>query len=261
MAHRNRIASKNLDVRQTSHGQEIACTKAIQQELASAPHLSSLRTSAAQPDEQPEHRRQQRYRVGGTRYISVAQATNIIEAVQFAKLIALPLVAHLTIHWAYTNVGDDPDGKRFAKVREGLAKWLRRHGIVFAAVWCIERMSRGQAEVVHCHLLFHLPVEYRTGARLLQVEAAIYRLIKKHGRRDGDKHGHGYWAEEVIDLRTHENPDGKYLIKGGGPKVWKRFGLRKEHRRFQGIIHGKRCGTTENIGSTARRRTNKVAAA
>jgi hypothetical protein len=122
-------------------------------------------------------------------------------------------------------------------------------------------MSGGQAEVVHCHLLFHLPVEYRTGARLLQVEAAIYRLIKKHGRRDGDKHGHGYWAEEVIDLRTHENPDGKYLIKGGGPKVWKRFGLRKEHRRFQGIIHGKRCGTTENIGSTARRRTNKVAAA
>jgi hypothetical protein len=42
MAHRNRIASKNLDVRETSHGQEIASTKAIQRELASAPHLSRL---------------------------------------------------------------------------------------------------------------------------------------------------------------------------------------------------------------------------
>ena len=48
-------------------------------------------------------------------------------------------------------------------------------------------------------------------------------------------------------------PDGKYLIKGGGPKVWKLFRLRKEHRRLQGIIHGKRCGTTHNIGPAARR--------
>ena len=143
MAHRNRIASKNLDVRETSQDQETDCTKGIQRELASAP---SLCATAAHPDEQPYHP-QRRYRVGGTRYISVAQATNIIEAVEFAKLIDLPLVAHLTIHWAYTNVGDDPDGKRFAKVREGLAKWLRRHGIVFAGAWCIERMSRGQAEV------------------------------------------------------------------------------------------------------------------
>ena len=54
-------------------------------------------------------------------------------------MIGLPLVAHLTIHWAYTNVGDDPDGKRFAKVREGVGKWLLRRGIEFAAVWCIER--------------------------------------------------------------------------------------------------------------------------
>jgi hypothetical protein len=144
-------------------------------------------------------------------------------------LIGLPSVAHLTIHWAYTNVGDDPDGKRFSKVREGVGKWLLRRGIEFAAVWCIERMARGQAEVVHCHILFHLPPEYRA-ARKLQVEAAICRLIKKHGQ--------GYRAEEVIDLRIHENPDGKYLIKGGGPKVWKRFLLRNEHRRLQGIIYG-----------------------
>ena len=150
---------------------------------------------------------------------------------------------HLTIHWAYTDVGDDPDGKLFAKVREDLDKWLWRQGIVFAAAWSRERMSGGQAEAVHCHLLFHLPVEYRT-KRKLQVELAIYRLMKRHGR--------GYWAEEVIKLVIWPNPDGKYLIKGGGPKVWKQFNLRKEHRRLQGIIHGKRCGTTANLGRAAR---------
>jgi len=35
---------------------------------------------------------------------------------------------------------------------------------------------------------------------------------------------------------------------------WKRFRLRKEHRRLQGIIQGKRCGVTENIGAAARTR-------
>ncbi len=99
---------------------------------------------------------------------------------------------------------------------------------------------------MHCHLLFHLPVAFRTGVKLRQVESALYRLIKRHGN--------GYWAEEAIDLTIWPDPDGKYLIKGGGREVWKRFGLRKEHRCSQGIIHGKRCGTTENIGPAARRR-------
>ena len=99
---------------------------------------------------------------------------------------------------------------------------------------------------MHCHLLFHLPVEYRTGKKLLQVEDAISRLVQRHGRGISD--------ERVIKLVIHDNPDGKYLVKGGGSKVWKRFRLRKEHRRLQGLIRGKRCGVTENIGLAARKR-------
>jgi hypothetical protein len=239
---------KNLDVARTSRDSKIGCTKGIQGDSGSAPPLYSLCATAAQPHHQPKYA-PRRYRVGGTKYITLPQATNIIEAVQFAKLSGLPLVAHLTIHWAFTDAGDDPDGKRFAKVREGLNKWTRRHGFALTCVWVRERMSGGQAEVVHCHLLFHLPVKYRSGARLLQVEAAIYRLIKRHGRN--------HWAEQVIKLVIHDKPpypDGKYLIKGGGPKVWKLFRVRKEHRRLQGIIHGKRCGTTQSIGQAARRR-------
>ena len=40
----------------------------------------------------------------------------------------------------------------------------------------------------------------------------------------------------------------------GGPEVWEFFRVRKEDRNSQGIIHGKRCGTTENIGPAARGR-------
>jgi hypothetical protein len=176
------------------------------------------------------------------------QASNIMEAVAFAKSICLPLVAHLTIHWGLTDVGDDPDGTLFAKLREGLDKWLQRRGIAFNGAWSRERQSGGVSDVVHCHLLFHLPVAYRAGSRLREVEAAITRLVKRHGN--------DYWADQVIKLVIHDEPpypDGKYLIKGGGPKIWKKFGVRKEHRRLQGPISGKRCGTTQNIGPAARR--------
>jgi hypothetical protein len=187
-------------------------------------------------------------RLRSSNRISLRQATNLIEAVKFAKLIDLPLVAHLTIHWSLTDIGDDPDGKLFSKVREGLDKWLHRHGVEFAGAWARERQSGGQSNVVHCHLLFHLPVEYRMGKKLRKLEATILRLVKRHGGEVTD--------DRAIKLTIHENPDGKYLIKGGGPEVWTRFRLRREHRRPQGFIHGKRCGTTENIGPAARKRRN-----
>ena len=121
---------------------------------------------------------------------------------------------------------------------------LNRRGIAFAGAWARERQAGGQSDVEHCHLLFHLPVEYRSGKRLAQINCAILRLVRLHG---GD-----ILHEKVTDLRVHADPDGKYLIKGGGSKVWKCFHFRKEHRRLQGFIHGKRCGVTENIGVAAR---------
>ena len=87
------------------------------------------------------------------------QCSNVMEAVGFAKAIGVPLVAHLTIHWSLTDIDDDPEGKLFAKLREGLHKWLHRRGIAFAAIWARERQCRGQSDVEHSHLLFHLPVD------------------------------------------------------------------------------------------------------
>ena len=241
--HNQNTKTKNLDVPETSQDRGIGCPKGGAGESAPHPPLISLGARAGQPD-QGERRYRRQYRKGGTRYITIPQAANIIEAVKFAKSASLLLVAHLTIHWSLTDAGDDPGGKLFAKVREGLDKWLGRRAIAFAAAWARERQAGGQSDVEHCHLLFHLPVEYRTSARSPQVEAAIDRIVQRHGR--------GILHEKAVHLRIHPNPDGKYLIKGGGPKVWKLFRLRKEHRRRQGIIHGKRCGTTQNIGAAAR---------
>jgi hypothetical protein len=152
-------------------------------------------------------------------------------------------VAHVTIHWSGTVAFDDHDGTRFAKVREGLAKVLLRRDIPPAWVWC--RECKAHTDIVHSHLLFHLPVEYRSGPKLAEIEAHLLRLVGRHGD--------GILGEFTVALKLWSDPDGLYLIRGGGPDVCKRFPrIRKDWRKPQGVIHGKRCGTSQNLGPAAR---------
>jgi hypothetical protein len=185
-----------------------------------------------------------RYRTSGSKLISIPQATNIIEAVEFAKSIGRPLVAHLTIHWSGTVAFDDHEGTRFAKVRESLNKILLRRGIPAAWAWC--RECKKHTDIVHSHLLFHLPLEYRFGPKLAEMEAHLVRLV--------DHHGGGILGEFAVKLVIWPDPDGLYLIKGGGPEVWKLFRIKNKFRQPQGLIHGKRCGVTQNLGPAARAR-------
>jgi hypothetical protein len=236
------IASKNLDIPETSRDSIIQETKGSAGDLTPEPLLSVVSPDIA-------HHEKQRcsYRPHGSKHLSLAQATSIIEAVDFARAIGLPLVAHATIHWSGTVVFDHPDGKLFAKVREGLHKWLLRRGIVggLTCVWC--RECKAHTDIVHCHLLLHLPSEFRNGARFLQTEAVLFRLIGRHGG--------GILGEFAVKLTIHPDPDGLYLIKGGDKGVWDHFKIPKEWRKSQGVIHGKRCGTTENIGFACRTRS------
>jgi hypothetical protein len=115
MAHRNPFASKNLDVPETSHDSVTQAAKGSAGDLTPEPLLSVV-----SPDTAHGEKQRRSYRPHGSKHLSLAQATNIIEAVNYARAIDLRLVAHATIHWSGTVVFDDPDGKLFAKVREGL---------------------------------------------------------------------------------------------------------------------------------------------
>ena len=241
MACRNPLASKDLDAPEPSHASVTQAAKGSTGDLTPKTLLSVVCPNTA-PDQ--KHRR--RYRPHGSKYLSLGDATNLIEGVNHARAIGRPLVAHATIHWSGTDVFDDPDGKLFAKVREGLHKWLIRRRVSngLTCVWC--RECKAHTDIVHCHLLFHLPVEYRTGARFLQTEAALFRLVGRHGG--------GILGEFAVKIVIHPDPDGLYLIKAGDRKVWNHFNIRKDWRKSQGIIQGKRCGITENIGRAARNR-------
>jgi len=184
-----------------------------------------------------------------SKHIALRQASNLMEAVAFAREIGTPLTAHLTIHWVGTKAGDDPDGRRFARVREGFDKWLKRHGVPggLTAVWVRERLLGGSGEVDHDHMLFHLAHHFFRRRARVQVEGALERLI--------DRHGDGNFLDCTLRLTFPPHPNGLYLIKGGGPDVWQNYGVPSCWRTPQGLIQGKRCGTTENIGLAARSHT------
>ena len=93
------------------------------------------------------------------------------------------------------------------------------------------------------------------GVELLQVKAALHRGVAEYAGRPLE------WAVKLKvptdgglpGLYNGRCYDGLYLLKGGGKPVWKLFPrIKKDWRKPHGIIFGKRCGTTQNIGPAAR---------
>ena len=208
------MSAKNMDVVGRSREQKTIEPKGPAGEPAPDP-LSPVVCPFPAPLREKREKRG-RYRPLGSK-ATVPQATNIVDAVKFTKSIGLPLVAHLTIHWSGTVAFDDHDGKRFAKVREGLNKILYRRRIPSAWAWC--RECKPHTDIVHSHLLFHLPVEYRTGRGLAEMEAHLHRLVEPHGE--------GILGEYAVKLVIWPDPDGLYLIKGA-PRCGNAFGSKSD---------------------------------
>ena len=62
----------------------------------------------------------------------------MMEGLNFAREIGLPLNTHLIIHWGGTLVGDDSEGNLFANFRYLLDKRFRRKfGIALTGFGCV----------------------------------------------------------------------------------------------------------------------------
>ena len=108
MALRSLLASKNLDVPETSRDSIFQALKdrrviwrLSRSYLLCAPIQHTMKSSNAA------------IVLHGSKHLSFGLATNLIEAVDHARSIGFPLVAHATIHWSGTVAFDDPDGKLF----------------------------------------------------------------------------------------------------------------------------------------------------
>jgi hypothetical protein len=175
----------------------------------------------------------------------------MMEGLAFAREIGMSLNTHLIIHWGGTLAGDDSDGNLFAKFRYLLDKRLRRkYGRELTAIWIRERHrnkhTRQASEVVHAHLLLHLPSQHREAVR-----GVVDDLVTLVAKRILD--------DRTVELTSPSNPDGKYLLKGGTFAVWETFLVpdKWRSRLGEGVIEGKRCGITENIGPATRKRRSR----
>ena len=95
-----------------------------------------------------------------------------------------------------------------------------------------------------CHLLFH-----STG----RISPLVQSLMKWRPTLSlVDHHGEGILGEFAVILKLWPSPDGLYLIKGGGSHCVDAVPrIRKEWRKAQGIIFGKRFflrHLSQNIG-------------
>jgi hypothetical protein len=175
----------------------------------------------------------------------------MMEGLFFAREIGKLLNTPLIIHWGGTLAGDDSNGELLAKLRYLLDKRFRRkYGIPLIAIWVRERhrtkRTRQQSEVVHSHLLLHLPSRWREAVR-----RDVTELVTLVARQILD--------DRTIELTFPSNPDGEYLLKGGTPAVWEEFDVPTKWRSKlgEGLIDGKRCGATQNIGHAARTRSRR----
>ena len=68
--------------------------------------------------------------------------------------------------------------------------------------------------------------------------------------------GEANYLDCTLKLTFPANPNGIYLLKGGGPDVWRKYAVPTVWRETQGLIVGKRCGVTENLGPKVRKQLN-----
>ncbi len=206
-----------------------------------------------------------RPRTDRRRALDLDQVRALVNAAAFAQAQGHPLVAGLTLTWRLMD-GFAEQAWPAAQVRvlDSMSKWLRRRGIVPTFVWVRERVpGRG----AHTHLLLHLSRDdtaglaeqlrgYLAGAFGFRDEAAPSGRAERGVAVSRGRFGAWTPAMRAGLLR--------YCLKGLDPAAFRYVGqagetenigaaLGIEHRGPQGLIAVKRCGTSQNIGPTARR--------
>jgi hypothetical protein len=198
--------------------------------------------------------RQARRKTKGSWRLTGAQRSNLIAASRHAAPIGLPLNRFVTINWEAAGVADGVSATgRFLKHAQD---WLRRHRHRLAYIWVQERGRRiGQ----HVHILLHVPptCARRFGQlqrRWLRASGATLKKGIVKTRPVGRDYaaalrpGNGSYLRDLGRVL-------RYVMKQSSMRA----GTRTHHWDTSGsFVLGKRCSTSENIGSAARTRFGSV---
>lgn len=184
--------------------------------------------------------------------LTATQIANLRAAERHAAAIGLPFTRMLTIHWEAAGMPLSGMAKATGRFTDLLRKALARHGSETAWVWVHEN---GERKGGHCHLLVHVPahlarvVTARQRGWLKRINLHSYRARVIYSRPIGGRLG--LEASNSDLLLANSKAAIAYLLKGAAPEAATQFGL--ERLEPGGWVIGKRCGTSQNIASKARK--------
>ena len=180
-------------------------------------------------------------------YLTRRQCEGLIAAADQAQHMGLPFNRHWTVHYERAGIAEIDAARFVGRLLKLAGDYARRHHNKIAATWVREN---GDGKGGHVHMLLHLPsrlslrgrtahwIRLAGGKRCARVSHV--RSIG-HGLRSADHGGEDYQHNAGAVLA--------YILKGadaetGAALVLERYGER-------GLIVGKRCGRTQNIGNRA----------
>ncbi len=184
--------------------------------------------------------------------LTVAQIGNLKAAERHADKIRLPFTRMITIHWQAAGVPLAGMAKATGRFTDLMAKALARHDSGTAWLWTHEN---GDGKGGHCHMLAHVPADLVSRLTALQrgwlrrITGQPYRARVIHSKPIGGRLGleAGNPDLHAVNLEAAL----AYVLKGASPEAASQFGL--ERLEPGGRVIGKRCGTSQNIGATARK--------
>lgn len=183
--------------------------------------------------------------------LTTAQIGNLKAAEHHAKRIGLTFTRMITIHWEAAGVPLAGMAKATGRFTDLMTKALARHGCGTAWLWVHES---GDGKGGHCHLLAHVPANLVPVITALQrgwlrrITGQPYRASVIHSKPIGGRLGLELGNPDLHAINLEAAL--AYVLKGANLEALAQFGL----QRFEqgGRVIGKRCGTSQNIGRTAR---------
>jgi hypothetical protein len=178
---------------------------------------------------------------------------NLVAAAAHATSIGLPFTRMVTVHWQAAGLPLSAMAQATGRFLDLLTKTLARFGSRTAWIWVHEN---GDDKGGHCHLLFHVPARLVGKLNRLSIKwlgiitGRPYRARVIRSRPIGGRLG-----SEVSQPEHHQvnlAAAMAYVLKGAIPEA----GKLSAHDCLEpgGIVIGRRCSTSQNIGATARRK-------
>lgn len=190
--------------------------------------------------------------------LSPKQATNILEAAEFAAAAGMPFNRHVTVHWQQAGISDERAAWATGRFLKLAGDWIAKRRALennqpksnrFAWAWVREN---GDGKGSHVHILMHLPAGTRIGAMqrrwLRSITGRPYSASTIKTARIGGTADAAQSAPAAYQVNLAAVVG--YVLKGATPPAARELGLGR--LESGGQVIGKRAATSQNIGRAAR---------